>query len=53
MIAAVGASASHLDCPPDWVPLDPTDERARCYGHGGRTSFFGQGLVNAEAAAAR
>jgi lantibiotic leader peptide-processing serine protease len=49
--AAVQRSATHLDCPPDWEPLNPADERYRCYGNGGRTSFFGHGLVNAEAAA--
>jgi subtilisin family serine protease len=49
--AAVQRSAQHLDCPPDWEPLDDADERERCYGGGGRTSFFGHGLVDAEAAA--
>jgi subtilisin family serine protease len=49
--AAVQRSAQHLDCPPDWEPLDEFDERERCYGGGGRTSFFGHGLVDAEAAA--
>ena len=49
--AAVQRSAQHLDCPPDWQPLGPADERYRCYGNGGRTSFFGHGLVDAEAAA--
>jgi subtilisin family serine protease len=49
--AAVERSAQHLDCPPDWEPLDENDERERCYGNGGRTSFFGHGLVDAEAAA--
>jgi subtilisin family serine protease len=49
--AAVQRSAQHLDCPPDWQPLGPGDERERCYGHGGRTSFFGHGLVDAAAAA--
>ena len=49
--AAVQRSAQHLDCPPDWEPLGEDDERGRCYGHGGRTSFFGHGLVDAAAAA--
>lgn len=49
--AAVQRSTQHLDCPPDWQPLSPSDERLRCYGNGGRTSFFGTGLVDAEAAA--
>ena len=48
--AAVQRSAQHLDCPPDWEPLYEDDERERCYGDGGRTSFFGHGLVDAEAA---
>jgi subtilisin family serine protease len=49
--AAVQRTASHLDCPPDWEPLGPDDERERCYGNGGRTSFFGHGLVDALEAA--
>jgi subtilisin family serine protease len=49
--AAVQRSAQHLDCPPNWEPLFEGDERERCYGNGGRTSFFGHGLVDAEAAA--
>jgi subtilisin family serine protease len=49
--AAVERSAQHLDCPPDWQPLSAADERYRCYGNGGRTSFFGHGLVDAAAAA--
>jgi subtilisin family serine protease len=48
--AAVQRSAQHLDCPADWEPLSPGDERERCYGNGGRTSFFGHGMVDAEAA---
>lgn len=51
--AAVQRSAQHLDCPVDWAPLGPNDERFRCYGIGGRTSFFGHGLVDAAAAAAK
>jgi subtilisin family serine protease len=47
--AAVERSAQPLGCPPNWAPVDPTDQRGRCYGNGGRTSFFGHGLVNAAA----
>lgn len=49
--AAVQRSAQQISCPPDWQPLGPDDERTTCYGNGGRTSFFGHGLVDAEAAA--
>lgn len=49
--AAVQRSTQQLTCPPDWEPLNPADERYRCYGNGGRTSFFGHGLVDAMAAA--
>jgi subtilisin family serine protease len=49
--AAVQRTAQHLDCPADWEPLSEGDERERCYGKGGRTSFFGHGLVDAAAAA--
>lgn len=49
--AAVQRTAQHLDCPADWEPLSSADERERCYGNGGRTSFFGHGLVDAAAAA--
>jgi subtilisin family serine protease len=48
--SAVQRSAQHLDCPADWEPLGEGDERERCYGNGGRTSFFGHGLVDALAA---
>ena len=48
--AAVQRSTQHLDCPLNWEPLGPNDERERCYGNGGRTSFFGTGLVDAAAA---
>ncbi len=48
--AAVQRAAGHLDCPVDWSPLNDADERERCYGDGGRTSFFGHGLVDAAAA---
>ena len=40
-----------MSCPPDWEPLDETDERTRCQGgSSGHTSFFGSGLVDAGAA---
>ncbi len=45
--AAIQRSARQLDCPPHWEP-EPYDQRT-CYGHGGRTSFFGHGLVDAGA----
>ena len=48
--AAVERSAQHLDCPVDWSPLSGNDERERCYGGDGRTSFFGHGMVDAAAA---
>ena len=51
--AAVQRTAQQLACPPDWQPLFPEDERLRCYGNNGRTSFFGHGLVDAAAAAER
>ncbi len=49
--AAVKRSTQALACPSDWQPLNPSDGRARCYGGGGTTSFFGKGLVDALAAA--
>jgi len=49
--AAVQRTAQQLDCPAGWSPLGPSDERERCYGKKGRTSFFGHGMVDAEAAA--
>jgi subtilisin family serine protease len=45
--AAVQKSAQHLDCPTDWQPVGENDERERCYGERGRTSFFGHGLIDA------
>jgi len=51
VIAAVQRTAQQTDCPPDWQPLGPGDERDRCYGKKGYTSFFGHGIVDAEAAA--
>ena len=49
--AAVERTATPMPCPADWEPLGPEDDRARCYGAGGRTSFFGAGMVNALRAA--
>ena len=49
--AAIERSAQHVSCPPNWQPLSANDEREQCYGIGGRTSFFGHGLVDADAAA--
>ena len=51
VIAAVERSAQQTTCPPDWQPLGPGDERDRCFGKNGYTSFFGHGIVDAEAAA--
>ena len=48
--SAVQRTTQPLACPADWSPLGPSDERETCYGEGGRTSFFGHGLVDAEAA---
>ena len=47
--AALRASAAPMVCPANWPSTDPR----RCYGGKGNTSFFGKGLVNAEAAVAR
>jgi subtilisin family serine protease len=49
--AAVKRTATPMECPADWEPLNGADERQRCYGGGGRTSFFGAGMVDALAAA--
>lgn len=49
-MAAVQRATQHLDCPVDWSPLNDADEREKCYGERGRTSFFGHGLVDAAAA---
>lgn len=51
LAAALKRSAQPLGCPPAWHPVDPQDQRERCYGSGGQTSFFGSGLVDAAAAA--
>jgi subtilisin family serine protease len=45
--AAVKRTATPMSCPPDWEPLDETDQRFRCKGGSGHTSFFGSGLVDA------
>ncbi len=49
--AAIERTAQQMTCPPDWQPLSASDERDRCYGNNGRTSFFGHGLIDALAAA--
>lgn len=49
--AVVQATAQQLACPSEWAPLSGGDERERCYGVDGRTSFFGHGLVDADGAA--
>jgi lantibiotic leader peptide-processing serine protease len=49
--AAVERTTQPMSCPANWQPLSPTDQRERCYGNGGRTSFFGAGMVDALAAA--
>jgi subtilisin family serine protease len=51
--AAVQRTTQPLSCPANWSPLNAADERERCYGEAGRTSFFGHGLVDAAAAAQR
>ena len=48
--ATLKRTATPMSCPPDWEPLGPGDERFRCTGGAGRTSFFGAGLVDAAAA---
>jgi subtilisin family serine protease len=48
--SAVERTTQPMSCPADWQPLSPADERERCYGSGGRTSFFGAGMVDALAA---
>jgi len=47
LAAALRSTASPLSCPADWPATDPR----QCFGKGGDTSFFGKGMVNAEAAA--
>jgi subtilisin family serine protease len=48
--SAVQRTSQQLQCPANWEPLGANDERERCYGNDGRTSFFGHGLVDADAA---
>ena len=50
--AALLRTATPLACPAGWAPLFPEDERYRCYGSAGHTSFFGAGLVDARRAVA-
>lgn len=50
--SAVQRTADPLSCPA-WEPLFEGDERLKCYGRNGRTSFFGHGLVDALAATRR
>jgi len=44
--AKIRASATYLACPTNW----PTTDARQCTTDGNRTSFFGTGIVNAEAA---
>jgi subtilisin family serine protease len=44
--ALVRSSATPLSCPASW----PADDPRQCQGGSGNTSFFGAGMVNAEAA---
>jgi subtilisin family serine protease len=44
--ALIRASATYLACPTNW----PTTDARQCTTDGNRTSFFGTGIVNAEAA---
>jgi len=46
---ALQRTTAPLACPANWEPLFPEDLRTRCQGSGGRTSFFGHGLVDASA----
>ena len=48
--AALERSSQPLGCPSAWEPVGPEDQRERCYGGRGRTSFFGHGLVDAATA---
>jgi subtilisin family serine protease len=45
--ALLTSSATPMPCPDDW----PDDDPRQCTGGPGNTSFFGAGMVNAEAAA--
>jgi lantibiotic leader peptide-processing serine protease len=44
--ALIRSSATPLSCPASW----PADDPRQCSGGSGQTSFFGAGMVNAEAA---
>ena len=48
--AAIRRTASPLACPANWAPLFDGDLRLKCQGGDGKTSFFGNGLVDASAA---
>ena len=47
--ARIRSSASPMACPANWPP----DDERQCTGGGGQTSFFGAGMVNAEAAVSK
>jgi subtilisin family serine protease len=47
LAAALRSSATSMPCPEDWPETDPRT----CFGKKGNNSFFGKGIVNAEAAA--
>jgi subtilisin family serine protease len=49
VLARIRSSATPMSCPASW----PADDPRQCSGGGGNTSFFGAGMVNAEAAASR
>jgi lantibiotic leader peptide-processing serine protease len=52
--ATLKRTATPMSCPPNWEPQFEGDERFRCRGGSdGHTSFFGAGMVDAEAATAR
>lgn len=51
LAAALQRATTPLACPANWQPLYDGDLRLRCQGSGGRTSFFGHGLVDAGLAA--
>jgi subtilisin family serine protease len=47
--AIITSTASPMTCPEDW----PADDQRQCSGGKGHTSFFGAGMVDAEAAVLR
>ena len=47
--ALIRSSATPMSCPASW----PANDQRQCTGGSGQTSFFGAGIVNAAAAAAR